>query len=474
MKLIPTLALLLSGAVLLPSQGATVPAWPMFRGPNGSGVAETAHPPVQFGTNQHLRWSTEVPGTPSSPAVWGDRIFLTTFAGNQLETRAYDRANGRPLWTGVAPAKELEEFMQGEGSPASSTPATDGEVVVSYFGSAGLFAYDLQGHALWQHPFPPAQTFGGFGSGTSPLIVGDRVLLVRDVMNGPELHAFDRRSGKPLWTTPRSDSRTSYSAPILWRHDGIEELIVAGSLAIKAYDPASGAERWQVRGIPVAPCTTPVAGDGLLYFAGWAPGKADAPMPTWESLITRLDKNHDGALGPDEFDWGPSMFRTMDANKDNRLEEKEWNTLLELGRKGENVLLAIKPGARGDATDTHVAWKATRGLPYVASPLYYAGRIFIVKDGGMISAFDARTGEAVYQQERLPDAAGSYYASPVAADGRVYLASLQGKVTVLDAKADKPTVLHQAAFGERIAATPALVEDQLYLRTATRLHAFGN
>jgi outer membrane protein assembly factor BamB len=133
--------------------------------------------------------------------------------------------------------------------------------------------------------------------------------------------------------------------------------------------------------------------------------------------------------------------------------------------------VAVKPGGRGDITKTHVAWNATRGLPYVPSPLFYEGRLYLIRDGGMMSCFDAKTGKPFYAQERL-EAADKYYASPVAADGRIYLASLAGKLTVVKAGGDRPEVLHQANFGERIFATPAPVGRNLYLRTATKLFAF--
>jgi outer membrane protein assembly factor BamB len=120
-----------------------------------------------------------------------------------------------------------------------------------------------------------------------------------------------------------------------------------------------------------------------------------------------------------------------------------------------------------------VAWKFTRGLPYVSSPLFYDGRIYLIKTGGMLSSVDAKTGQPYYTQERL-DAAGDYYSSPVAADGRIYIASLDGKLTVVKAGGDKPEVLHQAEFGERIFASPALVGDKLYLRTQSALYAFGS
>jgi outer membrane protein assembly factor BamB len=140
--------------------------------------------------------------------------------------------------------------------------------------------------------------------------------------------------------------------------------------------------------------------------------------------------------------------------------------------KGKNVLVAVKPGGKGELTESQVAWKQTRGLPYVPSPLYYRGRVYLIRDGGLMSSFDARTGQPHFQQERI-DAIGSYYASPVAADGHIYVASVNGRVTVVAAGGEMPKILHHADFGERISATPALAGNTLYLRTASALFAFG-
>lgn len=448
--------------------------WPMFRGPNGAGTVMDASPPVRVGPDQEALWKVKVPVSPSSPVVWGNRIFLTTYAEERLETRAYDRLTGRLLWTQVAPAQKLEDYHEMDGSPAASTPAVDGEIVVSYFGSAGLFCYDHDGKELWRYELPVARTYGGFGSGASPILTGSRVVLNRDVVEGASLIALNRQTGQKLWETARADSPTSYSTPILWEQDDATEVVVAGALALKGYELETGFERWVVRGLPASPCTTPVVGGGMLFFAGWGPGQSDAPLPTWQSRLEEWDINKDDALSVDEFGWGANMFRSADANHDGKLVAEEWNAMMHFARRGENALLAIKPGARGDVTSSHVAWKATRGLPQVPSPLYFDGRVYIVKDGGLISSFDAQSGHPAYLQERLPSAAGSYYASPIAAEGRIYLASLQGVVTVISAGGDHPQVLHQADFGERISATPALIGRTLILRTENQLYAFGS
>ena len=445
----------------------------MFRGPNGAGIAPGAHPPARLGPEENVAWSVPVPASPSSPAVWGERLFLTTFAEGKLEVRAFDTRDGHVLWATAVPSGSLEEFHLTEGSPAASTPATDGRRVVSYFGSFGLVCHDLDGKEQWRLPLPKATTAGNFGSGTSPLIVGNRVILNRDLAVGSSILGVDLTSGKTLWETPRTESPTSYGTPIVREQGGTTEIIMAGSIFMKGYDPATGAERWRFRGLPSYTCTTPVLGDGLIFFAGWSPGKADAPMPTWAGVAERMDKNHDGVVSPDEFTDGPAWFKAQDIDGDGLLEQSDWDQIIGLMKRGENVLVAVRPGGSGDVSETHAVWKYTRGLPYVPSPLHYDGRIYLVRDGGMATSLDAKTGAPIYAQERLKNAAGSYYASPVAADGRLYFLSLEGKLTIVKAGGDAPEILHQADFKEKTAATPALAGKRLFLRTPTRLIAFA-
>lgn len=454
--------------------GAAPGNWPAFRGANSSGVAEAAHPPVKISPTDGVLWSAEIPWSPSSPCVWGDRIFLTTFHDGKLETRAHSATDGKLLWAKTVTPPKLEEFHATEGSPAASTPATDGKIVVSYFGSFGLVAHDFAGKQLWQHPLPVADTMGNFGSGTSPVIVGDRVILNRDLATGSHILALNLKTGKKVWDTPRPDSVTSYGSPIVWSHDGLTEIVMAGSLSMKAYDPKTGVERWVQRGLASYTCTTPVVGDGLLFYAGWSPGKADSPFPSWESTAEQQDKNGDGKIELSEFaGGGEAWFKAQDVDRDGFLTRQDWDAIGSGMKKGENVVVAIKPGAKGEAGESQVAWKFTKGLPYVPSPLYYQGRVYLIRDGGMMSSFDAKTGQPFYSQERI-GVTGSYYSSPVAADGRIYVSSLDGKLSVIKAGGEKPEVLHSADFGERISATPALVDDRLYLRTKSKLFAFGN
>ena len=449
------------------------PSWPAFRGPNSSGVSLDAKPPIKIGPSNNVAWKIEVPWSPSSPCIWGDHIFVTTFVDKELQTRCYQRETGKLLWSrGVKPDK-LEMYHGTESSPAASTPSTDGERVVSYFGSFGLICYDPKGNELWRHPLPMAISLGSYGTATSPLIANKLVVVVCDREAGSSLLAVDLLTGKKAWETPRPDSYGSFGTPILWRNADVDEVIVPGSLRLKGYALKSGLEDWMVEGVSGFACTTPVTGEGLLYFGAWSDGKSDDPWPAWEQFLAKYDKNKDGVITLDEFeDASRDYYRGLDINHDGKIDEGDYDQLLASLAKGENVLLAVKPGGHGNITKTHIAWKALRGLPYIASPLLYEGRMYCVKNGGMLSSWNAKTGDAYYLQERL-DADGYYYSSPVAADGRIYLASLNGKVTVVKAGGDKPEILHQTQFGERIYASPALAGDGFYLRTHSALYAFS-
>ena len=418
-----------------------------------------------------MLWKTTVPGAPSSPCIAGTRIFLTAYDGGKLWTLCLDRASGRELWRRDAQAEKIEHFFEAQASPAASTPATDGEHVVVYFGSCGLICYDLEGKELWRHRLPVAETNNDFGSGTSPIVADGLAILVRDLKTGSAALAIDIKTGMEVWKTERPGMPTGYSTPIVWKHDGLKELIAPGGLAMKAYDLHTGAERWVVRDLPAVNCGSPVAGDGLLYFAGWSPAGSDAPMPSFDDLL-KADTNGDGKISKEEAEntMLKGFFDPNDTNKDGFITRDEWEATMSYLKRGKNRLVAVKPGGSGDITSSHVAWEKKKGLPYVPSALLYRGMVYLVKDGGLASCYDALTGEAKYEQQRL-GVDGAFYASPVAADGHIYLINLNGKAATLLA-GEKPEVIWHADFGERVAATPAIVDNTLYVRTETKLFAF--
>jgi outer membrane protein assembly factor BamB len=292
----------------------------------------------------------------------------------------------------------------------------------------------------------------------------------RDQLKGSELLAVDLQSGNIKWRADRAELGSSYGTPAVWEHGGVTEAVLPGFTQMRAYDVKSGKETWRLRGLPTAACTTPVLGDGMLFFAGWAPGK-DVPMPSYDKIL-EADQNGDGVLAKSEAsEMMASFFASFDSDKDDKLTRAEWQGFLDILSKGENSLIAVKPGGKGDITESHVAWKQTRGLPYVPSPLLYRGNVYLVKDGGLVSCFKAKSGEPVYQQERI-GVIGNYYASPVAANGSIFVASVNGVLSVLDA-GEKPEVIGRTDFKERVSATPAIVDNKLYVRTADHLWAFG-
>ncbi|MEO7798501.1 MAG: hypothetical protein ABIY47_12310 [Opitutaceae bacterium] len=237
------------------------------------------------------------------------------------------------------------------------------------------------------------------------------------------LLAVDLKTGAKLWEASRADVAGSFGTPTLWRNHGVEEVVLAGSARLRGYDLATGTERWVVEGVTRFVCTTAVVGDGVLYFGGWSSGQADALFASWGNFLKAYNKNGDDIV---DFSETPlekrDSLRGLDKNRDGRLTSGDFDLLKASDIRADNVLLTVKPGGTGDITETHVAWKFRRALPYVPSPLFYEGRIYFVKDGGVMSSLDAKTGEPVYVQQPL-GAPGNYYASPVAADGRIYLAS---------------------------------------------------
>lgn len=454
------------------AQGAA--PWPQFRGASASGIVDAQKPPIEFGPDKNQKWKVKTPAGMSSPIVVGDLVVLTAFENKKLYTIAYRRADGTEAWRQEAPAKEIERFHKTEGSPAASTCATDGKRIVSYFGSCGLFCYDLTGKQLWKYELPTAQSPADFGTGVSPILADGLVILVRDQRVDPKILAVDVASGNKVWEKTR-ESIAGFCTPTVCDSPDGRQIIVAGYGKLSAYDLKSGEERWSVSGMPSATCTTPLVADGVVYFAGWSPGE-DFKMPSFDQMLKMAGQTEQGFITREGFDKTvmKGFFDNQDTDHDGKLTREEWDTTLKFLNAGKNSAFAVKLGGRGDVSKSHVLWKQTKGLPYVPTGIVYGGQFVMLKDGGFLTSYDAKSGDKVYVQERAA-AESKYYASPVAANGHIYFTGLDdGVVTVVKAGETQPRVVAtNPPLRERVAATPAIADDTIYIRSEGHLWAFA-
>jgi outer membrane protein assembly factor BamB len=312
-----------------------------------------------------------------------------------------DRQTGKVLWQQVAREEVPHEgYRQGEGSFASSSGLTDGTHLYAYFGSRGLYCYDLDGKPLWDQDLGKMRMVMGFGEGSSPALYHDTLIVNRDNEDNSFIIALDKNTGKTLWKKPREE-HTSWSTPLIIERDGKAQAVVAATGKIRSYDVASGEVLWECGGLTrnVIPC--PVAGAGMVYCMSGFQG---------------------------------------------------------------NALLAIRLGRTGDLTGSDaIAWTHNQSTPYVPSPLLYGDKLyFFANNNGILSCLNAKSGEPLFNAERLEDLSG-VYASPLGAAGRVYLAGRNG-VTVVLKQSDKLEVLATNRLDEKFDASPAAAGKDLFLR----------
>ena len=467
--------------------------WTQFRGPNCSGDAgKQDGVPIEFGAEKNLQWKTPLTPGASSPCIWGDRIFLTAFdrEKKQLEVLCLDRTDGRILWQREVETKKIEK-VHSASTPASGTIATDGERVYAYFGSRGLLCYDNEGEMIWSVDMPVPGTRNG--SGTSPVVAGDVVLLSRDLPSDPHLLALNKVTGETVWKHPhlfaRSMINEGYATPIIWK----DQVILHTHEGIRAITLADGKAVWQVNALTTG-CSTPVISGNQLYVATWqnlGEPALRAEIPSFEEL-RKHDADDNGTIAMKEFPGKYLLFDRPEAtdekgvrlslkmvigmadkNRDQELTEEEWKGFggLFSSFMRDHGLLSIELGGQGNVTETHVKVLEKKNIPEVPSPLAHQDRIYLVKNGGIVSCIETGSGELLYRK-RI-SASGSYYASPIAVGDRIYLASSQGVITVLQA-GDKLDVIASNDLSERIMATPAAVDDTLYVRTDGHLFAFSS
>jgi outer membrane protein assembly factor BamB len=429
--------------------------------------------PGNFDQPETLCWRTPLDPGRSSPIVHRGKIFLTTFraASKELATVALEQTSGQLLWRDTLVPDRVEQTHP-IGSPATATVACDDQRVFAFFGSAGLFCYDLEGRKQWEQRMGPFRD--EYGAGSSPLVCEGKVILSQDHDIDSFVAAFDCASGRLLWKTARPDAVRSYSTPVVWTHPSRPEVLVAGSLQLSAYDPATGERLWWINGLARIVIPTPVTAGPMIYMASWAPGGDSVKrlvLDPWPEALSKWDKNHDGKLARAEIEDREVLerFNRMDLDQDGALDQQEWERHAVFFRRAQNAVLAIKPGGRGDLAEDAVIWKHSRGVPYVATPLLHQGILWMVKDGGIVTKLNAVTGR-VLQEERVAGI-GNYFASPVSGDGKVYVASEAGTVSVVAAEPDW-RIISSHDFHEKIYATPALEHDRFYLRTEQAIYCF--
>lgn len=449
-------------------------SWPQFRGPDGSGIAvNTGTLPTEIGPEKNVLWKKALPSGHSSPVIHGNRIYLTGAENGHLFTLALERSTGTVLWRRQAKHHGLEA-IHSIGSHAQPSPTTDGERVVVFFGSCGLLAYDSDGNELWRVPMGPFKNH--FGAASSPLLVGNRVILNQDHDVESALMAFDKMTGELVWRTERSEFPRGFSTPTIWNVNGKRQIVVAGTLKVIGYDLEDGREIWSVRGLARIVNVTPVVGaDGNLYVACWSPGADPGErieVETFDVQLEAHDKNKNETLEKEEIPPGAlkRRFLQIDRDKSGEITRAEYDGMAVIFHAARNVVLAIRPGGKGDVTDTHVLWTGSRMVPYVPTPIYHDGHLYMVKDGGIVSSLNAKTGKAI-KQARITSRK-NYYSSPILGDGKIYLLSQSGALSVISAEPEWQE-LANTEFGEETYATPAIVDSRIYLRTSGHLYCFG-
>ena len=409
--------------------------WGQWRGPLGTGVAPKADPPVEWSETKNIRWKTKLPGLGhSSPVVWGGLVFVTTAemtGGNKLFTGvtpdgahnnmnplsdlryavlAIDRKSGALAWRQTVATRQPHESTHESATWASNSPVTDGEHVIAFFGSNGLYCLDTGGRLVWKKDFGDMRVKHGHGEGASPVLHGETVVVNWDHEGTSFIVALAKRTGEELWRRSR-DEITSWATPIVVTHTGQAQVVVSGTKRVRGYDIKTGAVIWEAGGLPGNIVASPVGADGMVFAAG-----------SYE----------------------------------------------------KQTLLAIRlAGAKGELTGTEqIVWRKNRRTPYVPSPLLYGGWLYYLRHyQGVLSRVNAKTGDEPSGPFRL-GAVFNIYSSPVAATGRIYVTDRNGKTLVISNDAE-PRALALNELEDRFSASAALVGDAIFLRGEKFLYCIG-
>ncbi len=426
-------ATLVSSVCFLPMDGVRLENrvraenWPAFRGPRGDGTSLEQNVPVRWNgkTGENITWKVPLPGRGyASPAVWEDRIFLTSCLEDkeQRVLLCLDRARGEILWQKMVVRAPLEKKHR-LNSYASSTPATDGELVFVSFleadqgldeltgkppktptpGNMVVAAYDFDGDQRWI--VRPGRFSSVHGYCSSPLLFKNLVIVNGDHDGDSYIVALDRATGETVWKKPRPNKTRSYCVPIIREIDGRTQMILSGTLCVTSYDPHDASLHWIIDG------------------------------PT-EQFVASLVYN------------GKLLFLTAGFP--------------------EHHILAIRPDGHGNVTDTHIVWRTTKGCAYVPSPIVEGEYFLVVSDSGIGTCFVGETGEPAWVKRIGPH----FSTSLVSAEGLVYFLCDDGTMTVVRPGSEYDVVATNE-LGEECFASPAISRSQMFIRSTQHLYCIG-
>jgi outer membrane protein assembly factor BamB len=416
------------------------PTWAQWRGPDSQGISTETGLPTEWSGTKNIKWKTALPGKGhSSPIVWGDKIFLTTsiegavipgakqpkhiLEGEEylhpdstadnlhhtLKVLCLDRRTGKLLWEQTAYAGRVYDGRHRKSTYANSTPVTDGRYVYVWFGSEGMYCYDFNGKLVWKTSLGGIATIG-LGVASSPVLYERLVILQCDEDAGEKsfIAALDQRTGKVVWRTPRK-IEASWTTPVIVRTPARVELIASGNENIVSYDPLTGQELWRTLGTGGYTVPTPLVGQGIVMVSAAHPVKR---------------------------------------------------------------ALAIRPGGRGDVSETNIVWRHEKGTGYTPSSILYGDYVYLMTDRGLITCLEAKTGKVIYEGARVPKPA-TFSASPVAFEGKILLTSEDGDTFVLKA-GPQHEVLATNTLEEPVYASPAIAGGNIFIRGAQHLYCIGN
>src|SRR6266446_4927592 len=373
--------------------------WPRFRGPDGAGVSQDRGLPAEIGPDRNVLWKAKTPQGNSSPIVLQGRVWITGHEGDERFVLCYDAGTGALLWR-KSITKALTEVPNPINGPTTPTPATDGRSIFVFFPDVGLLAYALDGKERWRVPMGP---FGGIqGMAASPVYVEGNVVLLIDTPEQAYLAAFDAGSGKQVWKTERPVGFLgSYTTPALYEPAGKPaQIVVAGAVELTGYQAKTGERLWWARGVTNGPAAPPLIDGDAIYTLE----PTGAEPPPFSQMLKEFDKNHNGKIELSEISGETvndkimyRLFKSIDkigGNGDGVVTEEEYNHAFSPDNPGGG-LVCTRINGKGDVSRTHVAWRYTKGLPYVTGALLYENVLYVISSGGILTTLNPDTGEVL-------------------------------------------------------------------------------